>query len=71
MNAQTHIGIPLAIDVNLTEIMHREGIAKIERFPRVFSVILMDGRLGIAPTVGEALRKAQQPGAENVNRMAA
>jgi hypothetical protein len=63
--------IPLAIDVNLTEIMLREQIAKIERFPRVFSVVLMDGRLGIAPTVGEALRLAQRPDAENIRRMAA
>lgn len=63
--------IPLHVDVDLTSIMHREQIAKIERFPRVFSVVLMDGRIGIGPTVGEALTKAKKPDADNIRRMAA
>jgi deoxyxylulose-5-phosphate synthase len=64
-------GIPIAIDVNLTEIMRREGIAKIEDYVVRFSVILKDGRMGIAETVGQALAKARKPDAENVRKIAA
>lgn len=67
MNAITRI----TADVNLTEIMRRERIAKIEAYPGRFSVILYDGRLGIGKTVGEALAKAKAPDADNVRRLAA
>lgn len=60
-------------DVNLTAIMEREGIEKVQRYKTFgkWSVLLDDGRLGTGATVGEALDNAKRPDAENVNRMAA
>lgn len=59
-------------DVDLTAIFEREGIRKVERWRALnqYSVTLFDGRLGIGPTVGEALAKAKMPDAENVLRAA-
>jgi hypothetical protein len=57
-------------DVDLTGLMQRENIAKVERFAHRFSVVLMDGRIGIGASVGEALDKAKRPDAENVRRAA-
>jgi hypothetical protein len=67
VNAQTKI----VADVNLTEIMRREGIAKVEDYLTHFSVVLKDGRFGVARTVGQALAKAKKPNAQNVRRIAA
>ena len=66
MNALT-----ASADIDLTAIMQREGIDKIERYPGRYSVVLNDGRLGIGKTVGEALAKAKAPDADNVRRLAA
>ena len=60
-----------SLDINLTEIMQHEGIRKIECYLHLFSVVLKDGRLGIGPSVGEALAKAKAPDAQNVLRWAA
>ena len=53
-------------DFNLTALIHRENIAKIECFvsDRI-SVVLKDGRVGVGGTVAEALDKAKadNPGA--------
>ncbi len=67
MNAQTRIEPP---PVNLTALMEREGIVKIERFVNRYSVVLHDGRQASALTVGEALEKAKRAGAFNVRRAA-
>ena len=60
-------------DIDLTAIMRREQIRKIELYDALdsFSVVLKDGSLGKGRTVGEALAKAKLPGAENVRRIAA
>lgn len=59
-------------DIDLTAIMEREGIRKIERLLVGKCVVLLDdGRLGIGATVGEALAKAKAPDAENILRLAA
>ena len=65
MNAQTSI--------NLTALIEREGIDRIRHYRALekFSVVLIDGRLGIGPTVGEALEQAKSPDAQNVLRWAA
>jgi hypothetical protein len=55
-------------DVNLTAIFEREGIKKVERLSCFYAVLLMDGRIGVAQSVGDALAKAKAPGACNVNR---
>ena len=48
-------------NVNLTEIMEREQIDKIERYPvGRFSVVLRDKRIGVGRSVGEALANAKQ-----------
>lgn len=57
--------------MNLTALIEREGIAKIERYINRYSVVLNDGRLGIGATVGEALAKAKAPDADNVRRLVA
>lgn len=59
-----------AMDFDLTGLMQREQIAKVERYPGRFSVVLMDGRLGIGASVGEALTAAKAPDAQNVRRAA-
>jgi len=47
--------------VNLTEIMEREQIVKIERYPMGrFSVVLTHNRIGVGKSVGEALANAKQ-----------
>lgn len=46
-------------DFNLTAMIRRENIAKIECYQRDrISVVLTDGRVGVGRTVGEALSKA-------------
>jgi hypothetical protein len=57
-------------DFNLTALMEREGIRKVERFVNMWSVVLEDGRQASALTVGEALAKAKRPGAFNVEKAA-
>lgn len=48
-------------DVNLSEIMEREGIYQIRCYKAgFFSVILHDDRRGDGQTVGEALSNAQR-----------
>lgn len=48
-------------DINLTAIMERENIDRIGRYPLGrFSVVLMDGRIGVGCSVGEALERAKQ-----------
>ena len=59
------------MDFDLTAIMERDGIKKIERVAGRYVVLLMDGRIGIGGTVGEALTKANRAGAENVLKVAA
>lgn len=50
-----------AIDVNLTEIMDRENIDKIERYVAGrFSVVLRDGSIGVGLSVGQALANAKK-----------
>lgn len=56
--------------MNLTALIEREGIAKIERYVNRYSVVLNDGRLGIGATVGEAIEKAKRPDAMNILRAA-
>lgn len=58
--------------LDLTAIMRREGIRKIELYDALdrFSVVLADGSLGTGATVGEALDNAHAPNAENVRRAA-
>ena len=58
-------------DFDLTALMKRENIAKVERFPPVWGVVLLDGRQASGATVGEALEKAKRTDAENVRRIAA
>lgn len=61
-----------AVDVNLTQIMVREGIVEIKAWPGGrFSVKLRDGRFAVGATVGEALALAKLPGAENLQKVAA
>lgn len=55
---------------DLTSMLEREGIRKIERTAGRILVVLMDGRAGVGGTVAEALGKAQQPEAFNVRRAA-
>lgn len=69
MNAITRI--TASADIDLTAIIRRDGIAKIEDYLTHFSVVLKDGRLGIGKSVGEALAKAKAPDADNVRRLAA
>jgi hypothetical protein len=72
MNAQTRITADLSVcDIDLSEIIRREGIEKIGLYVNRFSVVLFDGRLGIGETVGEALAKAKQADAQNVRNIAA
>jgi hypothetical protein len=61
----------IARDFDLTALMQRENIAKVETYLHLFSVVLKDGRFGVGETVGEALDKAKKPDAENVRRMVA
>lgn len=57
-------------DVNLTEIMEREGIAAIKRWPAGrFSVELDNGNFGVGRSVGNALAKAKT-GADSLRRAA-
>lgn len=50
-----------ATDVNLTAIMERENIDKIERYVAGrISVVLRDGRIGVGLSVGEALNNAKR-----------
>lgn len=69
MNAHARIIPTDTGDFELTALMEREGIAKVERFPPHWSVVLLDGRQASAPTVGEALAKAKLPTACNVRRL--
>lgn len=76
MNAVTPIRrrsseIDTITDVNLTAIFEREGIKKVERLSCYYTVVLFDGRVGVALSVGDALAKAKEPGAVNVKRVAA
>ena len=59
-------------DVNLTEIMRREGIEKITSWldGLRFSVALHDGRFGVGRTVGEALDNAKASNAFNIKAAA-
>lgn len=61
------------MDINLTALMEREGIAKVQRYKALgkWSVLLDDGRLGEGNSVGAALAKAKQANAVNINRIAA
>lgn len=60
------------MDVNLTQIMVREGIVEIKAWPgERFSVKLHDGRFAVGATVGEALALAKLPDAENLQKVAA
>ena len=46
--------------VNLTEIMKREKIDRIGRYPAGrFSVVLSNGQIGVGRSVGEALKNAK------------
>ena len=47
------------IDIDLTAIMERDGIANIRRTMGLYCVSLQDGRVGVGDTVGDALAKAQ------------
>lgn len=74
MNALTPIRrqsheLDTVTDVNLTAILQREGIRKIERLSEFYTVVLFDGRMGVSRSVGAALAKAKAPGAVNVNRI--
>lgn len=66
MNMQSRIQSGSDQDVNLTRLMLRNDIQKVERNAGRFVVLLQDGRLGIGGTVGEALEKAHAPDASNV-----
>jgi hypothetical protein len=49
-----------AVNINLSEIMEREQIDKIERFPLGrFTVVLRNGSIGVARSVGGALADAK------------
>ena len=52
--------------------VRREGIVRFKLYRALakFSVVLRDGRLGVGPTIGEALANAKQPDAENILRAA-
>ncbi len=55
-------------DANLTAIMEREGIAKVQRYKALgkWSVLLDDGRLGEGRSVGSALADAKRADAPKV-----
>lgn len=57
-------------DVNLTDIMQREAIKRVERSAGRFVVELMDGRIGVGGSAGEALERAKAPDAVNIRRAA-
>lgn len=71
MTMHTRIQPGSAQDINLTRLMLRNDIQKVERNAGRFVVLLQDGRIGVGGTVGEALEKAQDPDAENVLKVAA
>lgn len=58
-------------DFNLTRLMLRSDIEKIERTAGRFTVLLQDGRFGVGGSVGEALEHAQAPDAVNIRKIAA
>lgn len=73
MNAITSIRPPAIHDdgrdgVNLSAIMRREGIRKIEDYGHtgMFLVVMKDGRSGADVTVGDALAKAKREDAVRV-----
>lgn len=55
---------------DLTAMLEREGVRKLERFVNRWSVVLDDGRQASALTVGEAIEKAKRPDAHNIRRAA-
>lgn len=71
MNSMTrivHDDLTVA-DVDLTTIMKREGIRRVEqRRCGVFTVELFDDRIGSGYTVALALEKAHKPGAYKVTQ---
>ena len=58
-------------DENLTAIMEREGVEKVQRYRALgkWTVVLDDGRMGEGNSVGAALAKAKSPDAVNVKRV--
>lgn len=58
-------------DENLTAIMEREGVEKVQRYRALgkWTVVLDDGRMGEGNSVGVALAKAKLPDAVNVKRV--
>lgn len=69
MNAHVRITPNADGDFDLTALMERERIKRVEWFYPHWSVVLLDGRQASAPTVGEALAKAKLPGATNVRKL--
>lgn len=58
-------------DINLTEIMDREGIACVKRYlVGRYYVELDNGNFGVADTVGNALEAAKDANADNIGRAA-
>lgn len=58
------------MNVDATRAMNELLIRKIERFAcDLFTVVLLDGRMGSGETVGEAYEKALSPGGFNIETM--